>query len=343
MRKGIHPLKFEQNATKLTHAMHRVIVPIYIPNEEGYFQDAFRVLKLCIESILLTTGTETRISLINNHCIEKVDTYIRSKMLEDDRIDRYVLNSENRGKIEGVVSQARGSFEELISVVDADMLFKAGWVDEVVKVFNAFPKAGCVSVVTVTWSKFTATSSTFFDLLTSFRLKKGKIIIDEEIRENCHSFEQNDPAFIQRELHKYQYYIRKNGATALVGCNHQAATYRREIFYHDLEVKTIYPFAVFYGDMPTYNSDRIFLDEPVDKMGMWRLSTHRSYAYHMGNTFQSSYEKKLTTLKNADSESTDLKRIYADRSLARLFPYRWRKYLPKVISRMERMMNSKAN
>ena len=43
MRKGIHPLKFEANTQKLVHALHRIIMPIYIPEESDYFEDAFGI------------------------------------------------------------------------------------------------------------------------------------------------------------------------------------------------------------------------------------------------------------------------------------------------------------
>ena len=31
---------------------HRVIIPVYIPNAEGYFADAFSVFKICIQSLI---------------------------------------------------------------------------------------------------------------------------------------------------------------------------------------------------------------------------------------------------------------------------------------------------
>jgi hypothetical protein len=33
---------------------HQVVLPVYIPNQEGYFKDSFKILKLCIESVFKT-------------------------------------------------------------------------------------------------------------------------------------------------------------------------------------------------------------------------------------------------------------------------------------------------
>jgi len=77
MRIGINPAK-ENKELKIEN-YHRVVVPVYIPNFEGYFAELFEVFKLCLESLLLTVHQKTRITIYNNNCCEEVKNYIDQK------------------------------------------------------------------------------------------------------------------------------------------------------------------------------------------------------------------------------------------------------------------------
>ena len=77
---------------------HRVIIPIYIPNAEGYFADAFNVLKVCIDSLLKTINNDTAITLISNASSKEVNDYI-SQLFIEKKIVKVVFNCENVGKM----------------------------------------------------------------------------------------------------------------------------------------------------------------------------------------------------------------------------------------------------
>jgi hypothetical protein len=52
MRVGFNPIR-----TKLKLSFdyfHQIIIPVYIPNQEGYFKDGFTILKLCLNSLFKT-------------------------------------------------------------------------------------------------------------------------------------------------------------------------------------------------------------------------------------------------------------------------------------------------
>ena len=61
MRIGNNPEK--ESPTMVVENYHRIIVPVFIPHFEGYFKEAFDVFKLCIESLLLTVHSKTRITI----------------------------------------------------------------------------------------------------------------------------------------------------------------------------------------------------------------------------------------------------------------------------------------
>ena len=65
MRIGINPEKF--NKEILIENYHRVIVPVFIPHFDGYFAQLLDIFKLCLESLLLTSHTITRVTIYNNN------------------------------------------------------------------------------------------------------------------------------------------------------------------------------------------------------------------------------------------------------------------------------------
>ena len=46
MRKGDNPTKIGKLVEK-TPCEHRVIIPLHVPNEEGYYKDAYKIFELC--------------------------------------------------------------------------------------------------------------------------------------------------------------------------------------------------------------------------------------------------------------------------------------------------------
>lgn len=64
MRVGINPNKFDNPKGK--KYLHQVIIPVFIPNTEGYFRDSFKIFKLCIDSLLNTVHLNTYITIVNN-------------------------------------------------------------------------------------------------------------------------------------------------------------------------------------------------------------------------------------------------------------------------------------
>ena len=77
MRVGTNPNKI--NDTITSDHLHQVIIPLYIPNQEGYFKDVFEIFKLCLESLLLTVHNKTRITIYNNNSHLDVKKYIDEK------------------------------------------------------------------------------------------------------------------------------------------------------------------------------------------------------------------------------------------------------------------------
>ena len=54
MRVGFNPNK-DKNLVRSDY-YHKIIIPVYIPNFEGYFKDSFRIFKICLESLYKLNG-----------------------------------------------------------------------------------------------------------------------------------------------------------------------------------------------------------------------------------------------------------------------------------------------
>ena len=50
MRKGVNPTKGGK-LVNLEPCDHRILIPLHIPNEEGYFKDAYKIFLLCLNSL----------------------------------------------------------------------------------------------------------------------------------------------------------------------------------------------------------------------------------------------------------------------------------------------------
>lgn len=142
MREGINPQKLKD--LELVDAYHHVLIPVHIPELEGYYLQSFEVLQLCLRSLLGTIHEKTIVTIINNGSCAKVTQYMR-ELKDAGQIYKLIDYSKNQGKVDPIIAAMQGCREELITVSDCDVLFTAGWQQAVEKVFRAFPRAGFVS------------------------------------------------------------------------------------------------------------------------------------------------------------------------------------------------------
>src|SRR5688572_6709545 len=105
MRTGENPAK---GNNKLDHRnYHRVLVPVYIPNLEGYFEQAVEVLRICLESLALTIHDRTAITVIDNASCPEAKALLQ-EVFAAGKIHALISNSENLGKVDALLSAARG-------------------------------------------------------------------------------------------------------------------------------------------------------------------------------------------------------------------------------------------
>jgi Glycosyl transferase family 2 len=292
MRIGFNPNK-DQKAPQSDY-FHQVVIPVYIPNFEGYFKDSLIILKYCVESLLKTCHSKTYFTIVNNgSCVEVIEYLVelkRNKQIQE------LIHTTNIGKLNSVLKGLIGHSFQLVTISDADVLFLNNWQKETYRVFEEFPKTGVVCPTPSAKSYKTYTSNIYWDYFFSRKLTFTKVKNPEALVAFAKSI--GNEYFYNKEQLKQYLTVSKNDFKAVVGAGHFAGTYRGEIFDNNLIRDSKFQLGG--------TSEGIILDIPVVKKGFWRLSTDENYAYHMGNVLEDWMLLEFNKLENKIDESFEL-------------------------------------
>ena len=321
MRKGVNPEKYKKE--ELPQFLHRVIVPVYIPNlEEAYYKNQLPVFNAFLENLFLTIDLKvTAVTLIDNNCCLPIKELIKSYL---DNIDKYIVYSENKGKVLPVLEEARGVQEKFITITDADVLFYSGWEQAVFEIFNGHPKAGVVAPLPSPSLAFYENTSVFTENYLFGRIGYDKIVQDRDAE--LYLYGMGNSSLLNRENRPYswkekQYFLKKE-PKAIVGAGHFVATYKSAMFKGEAK----FPVTKFKNGL-----EKEFIDELCDRRGWYRLSTVNTFAFHMGNNLEenqlySQPKKDLLMSKKLFKESLVYKKSF--------IPYRIRTILFKILKKM---------
>lgn len=286
MRIGYNPNKDKELSAP--DFIHQVIIPVYIPNHEGYFKDSLEILNYCLQSLFKSSHKKTFFTIINNGSDEKVVHYLNG-LLANNSIHE-LIHTVNIGKLNAILKGISGQKFQLVTVTDADVLFLTNWQSETYKIFQKFPKAG---VVCPTPSSKSFNDKTFNVLSELFFSKKLKFT-DVKNPDGLISFAKSigNPNFYNESHLQKILVVEQDGLNAVVGAGHFVATYRHDVFKN---VGITYTNYVLGGD-----SEYKILDLPSIKKGLWRLSTYDNYAFHLGNVSEPWMQNTLNDLKFND-------------------------------------------
>ncbi|MBZ4036571.1 glycosyltransferase [Flavobacterium sp. 17A] len=289
MRVGFNPNKDQQNSS--SEYFHQIIIPVYIPDLEGYFKDSLVILRFCLDSILLTVHKKTFITIVNNGSCAEVKHYLQELYVKGKIHE--ILETTNIGKLNAILKGIVGHNFPIITITDSDVLFLNGWQKAAYTVFDNFPKAGVVCPTPSSRSLRTFTANIYWDKFFSKDLFFSEVKNPAALKNFALSV--GNPDFYNKaHLEKYFTVSNKN-EKAVIGAGHFVGTYRGIIF-EDLTIK--YSDYKLGGD-----SENKILDIPVVKKGFWRLSTADNFAYHMGNVVENWMYDEVSKLEQNQTES----------------------------------------
>lgn len=275
MRTGLNPQKNEKKIVLTTH--HRIIVVVYIPNEEGFYENSFEVFKTCLNSLVSTINSNAAITVINNGSYKKVTDFL-NLYFEEKKIDSLISYNTNIGKIDALIGAARGAREKYITLTDSDILFVTGWQENVEEIFTKFSNVGSVSPIPVREALYFGTSSVLKQILLR-RIKYKRIPIPENFdayNKYLGSINWN----LETKEDKKWNVVESNDCKANVGSGHQVLTIDRDILFKHVPTN---PCLTLVGG----TSENDYVDFPIDKSNKLRLATYHNYAFHMGNKLES--------------------------------------------------------
>jgi hypothetical protein len=286
MRVGYNPYK--DQPTDDSQYVNQVIIPVYVPNQEGYFKDSFEILKLCLDSLFATKHNKTFITIVNNGSCAVVADYL-NELYQKQKIQE-LIQTENIGKLNAVLKGIVGNSIELVTISDSDVLFLPNWQKETVKVFASVPKAGVVGIVPQFKMYEGHCGNVLFDSLFNSKLRfipvKNK---DALIRfYDSLGWDRN----YNQDYLNYNLALEINPElSVLIGSGHFVATYKKDIFES----------VVTYIGYKMGGSSEDYLDTLPLAKDYWRVTTQDNYAYHMGNTIEE--------WMNVASESNDTETV----------------------------------
>lgn len=310
------------NINKKIHSkksIHRIISAVFVPNLDGYYRDYLEILKLFLDSVFLTKSLESKLTIINNNSCVQISNLL-SQYFDDGQIDVLINQRENIGKIDPIMEVVHGCEEEFVTITDCDILFKQGWEQSVFKTFSSLKNVGSVSPIPLRGSSFYWTSSVQLQIILK-QLKYSKEALPENILD--HNRYLNSIGWPSEDGNgKYWSVVENCGQRAIMGSGHAVITIRSSI------LKKFSPKIrsnVYMGK----SSETDYLDIPIDRSGMLRLSTMNNYAFHMGNTPEKWFYDIVSDLKTNKSKHLDfdIQTTYQKKML--FWTYRFKK---KIIS-----------
>lgn len=283
MRKGLNPNKDKMGKNDVNY-VHQIIIPVYIPELDGYFSESLKIFQTCIKSLLKSINKNTFISLVSNGSCTEVEEYVKGLYI-DGMVQEITLTS-NIGKYNSIMKAFAGHSIPLVTISDADVYFLDGWQNETFKVFRHFDRAGTVGLIPQFLSYQSQCENLLFDYNFSPDLRFEGINDSEGLIEFYKSIGWK-PDYPEDRL-KYTLCLRKNEHKAIVGSGHVVATYRREL----LEGLQLYNSYKMGG-----NSEKL-LDETAPKKGYYRFTTSKNMAFHLGNKLDNKLIGKINQRNN---------------------------------------------
>lgn len=280
MRIGKNPEKGTETTTG--QFVHQVVIPVFIPDQEDYYSESFRVFKLCLASLQRTVHHQTWITIVDNGCCVEVRTWL-SEQFQSGGIHE-VVHAGPIGKPNAMIKGLAGNNMELVTFSDADVFFCSGWQQETQQVFRRLPKAGVVGLVPQFKMFPYCCGNVIFDMFFSGKLKFFPVKSPDDMQHFYKSIGWTESV-------KDQYLNNALGLDygdwkVLVGSGHFVATYKRDIFD-----RIVSGFKLKLG-----KGAMLYFDRKGLKKDYWRLTTHQNFAYHMGNKPEAELEEKLLSL-----------------------------------------------
>ena len=288
-RSGQNPMKWTQGVYKPQRITIAVLV--YIPFLGEYWEQSLDVLRICLESIRVSTPEQFDLMVFDNGSCLEVKQFLLSEQ-DGGRINCLILSEKNVGKVGAWNLMFAAAPGDIIVYSDSDVLFLPGWLEESLRVLEAFPKVGMITAQPARRGlpRFCQTTLREAKQDPTIEIDQGDLLPHEFI-EWCRYGLGRSPEEHKRLIQgHYDIRLRKGTTEAFVSADH---------FQFLTTKKALQRFLPFNVTIPLGGEDDCQLDRGMDEAGFWRLSLSQFLVHHLGNRLQEDQdlEKIFKTLE----------------------------------------------
>ncbi|GAB4539741.1 MAG: hypothetical protein Fur002_05340 [Anaerolineales bacterium] len=278
-RTGQHPLKLDKTAhAPQTFQKVSVCTVTHIPMLSGYWAQSLETLKLFFESLYASANAPFDLLVFDNASCPEAQNYL----LEQQRAGKIqflqfsTYNLKKLGAMDYLFSVAPGEF---VAFADSDVYFLNGWLEESLKILEAFPEAGQVSALPTIDKTRHYTGQTFsgVEADSTLQVERGELIPESYIEAHRISIGRDKETYLQNAAAREDVRVTRNGVSAYVAAQDFQFTTRREVIRQVLPLEVRRP-EEYYD--PIYSP---VFEAKADERGWWRLSTTKYLVHHMGN------------------------------------------------------------
>lgn len=273
MRSGQNPSK--SGVPAYTPQRLGIALLVYIPFNKGYFKNSLDILRFQIESLYKNTPSHFDLLIFDNGSCPEVIRAL-SDLHDDGYIEWLVMSKNNLGKV-GAWNWIFGSLpNELICYADSDVLFREGWLEDSLAIFDAFPNIGMVSAQPTFHDVLDGNGTAHLALKEDQNYEFSKYRPDHEIvEEYCLGIGADDELssrFFDMDLPCITNL--SSNANAVIGATHMQFIIPKSV------ARDVIPLPVSKG---LHRAETTTLDWKIDELGYLHLSTKKNLVMHMGN------------------------------------------------------------
>ncbi|MGV8026804.1 MAG: glycosyltransferase family A protein [Anaerolineaceae bacterium] len=280
-RIGMNPSRGQ--STDYKPAKISLVMLTYIPNDIGYFEKRFEVMRTSLESYIQNTSVPHDLIVFDNNSNAKVVDYLK-EMRDKGKIDYLILSNRNIGKMGALQIAFRAAPGEIIAYSDDDVFFLPGWLERHLEVLETYPKVGMVTGLYIRLHMKEGIGSVLkFVEEENVEIRRGDLISKDlqlhYIDNTGRTWEQ-----YQKETAGLEdMFLTYKGVTTLASAGHYQFVARKDVILQALP-------GVWQNQLMGKMRE---LDLQVDLMGYLRLCTHPATVRLLGNVINPEMAKQI--------------------------------------------------
>jgi glycosyltransferase involved in cell wall biosynthesis len=259
----------------------------YIPNQEGYFSDALKILEIQIQSIRKHTSGNFNIFVFDNG--SSIDVHGQLvKLQQDNKIDWLFLSRMNLGKAAALNWIFTSMPNEWICYSDSDVFFREGWLEASMRIHDSFPNVGVVTGQPVFFENLPSESKALLKARSSGIQIARRRHSEDITKEYALGIGADEALFKKLSNSDFPALISSEGKiTAFSGSCHMQFLAKKAV------IRNIFPLPANFA--LSTEEDREF-DFRLDQSELLRLSTDKPFVFHMGNRIDPEHEQEIESV-----------------------------------------------